>query len=244
MTAIPYFSRILILPLGSFEYHGTQLPPDTDSIIANAIASSLAERLEKDFSGQVMSLPALHYGLSSEHNGMPNTAFVSHITYYNFLTEVLTSLAAARDFITVVNGHGGNAYTLAALEADFNCTYKNRKVFVPRLYYPVPVRDLCNELFGNLDVHAGSVEASLIACYLQQPARQYTVPLSKRMRGSLRFFRMSELTPHGVIQQLPTVIADPQKGSMVHEAIVRELSESVLTLIAEMNSVLLAEESV
>lgn len=29
------FKNIFILPMGSYEYHGTELPADTDTIIAN-----------------------------------------------------------------------------------------------------------------------------------------------------------------------------------------------------------------
>lgn len=233
-----YFNRLLILPLGSYEYHGHELPPDTDTIIANNIAKTLAAKQQKDFNGKVSLLPALSYGLSLEHSGSPNTCFVSHTTYYNFMMDLLRSMADTKTLITIVNGHGGNFHTLAALEAEFNSTHSDCKIFTPRLYRPAPIFDLCNELFGELDPHAGSVEASLVAFYEQRPAQEYTVTLPKMLRGSMRFFRTSEVAPHGVIKRIPNVIADPVKGSMVHEAIVKELSESVLTLLDDLSTVL------
>lgn len=238
---MPYFRRILILPLGSFEYHGPELPPDTDTIIANRVATSLWEHLAKDFPGSVILLPALSYGLSLEHNGFPNTAFISHTTYYNFVMELVQSSTLPKDLVVFVNAHGGNVHTISALEADFNCSHRSCKIFSPRLFHPLPVTNLCIELFGELDAHAGSVEASMIAFYKELPARQYTVELPKRVRGSMRFFRNVEVTSNGIIKKLPTVIVDPNKGLQVHEAVVGELRSSVLTLLDELSVVLSSE---
>jgi creatinine amidohydrolase len=237
VNIMTYFSRVLILPVGSFEYHGTELPANTDTAIARAVADSLATRLETDFNGQIKVLPALEYGLSAEHTGLPNTAFVPHMAYYDFVMGLVSSISTPKDLLVIVNGHGGNVHTLGAVESDFNYNNSDRKLFVPALY-PSPIKRLSDELFGEFDAHAGSVEASLMAHYEQRPAREYTIVLPKRVRGSLRFFKMADLTSHGVIKQQPIVIADPVKGLTLHDAMVEELAVSVSNLIAELAPVL------
>jgi creatinine amidohydrolase/Fe(II)-dependent formamide hydrolase-like protein len=236
-----YFKRIQILPLGSYEYHGKELSPETDTIIAVEISNSLASSLVRSFEGSIVVLPPLTYGLSLEHIGRPTTAYVLHNTFYNFTKEIVCTVSEPADLLVLVNGHGGNIHTLAALEGEFNCTYQDRKLFFTPLF-PSPVKDMCIHLFGENDVHAGSVEASLIAHYQQTPAREYSVKLSKRVRGSLRFFRSSEIAPDGVIKKHPVVIADPEKGSTLHDTIVANAMESILDLIESLSSVLSGED--
>jgi creatinine amidohydrolase len=237
-----YFNRILVLPLGSFEYHGEELPPDTDAVIASAIADSIGKQLAATFEGDVLMLPPLKYGLSSEHSGLPNTAFVLHDTFYDFVGQLVTSVARPKDFVFIINAHGGNSNTLKALEADFNYSHADSKLFYPSLY-PNSVQDLCMNLVGEFDAHAGSVEASMMAFYQKREAREYTVSLPKMLRGTLRFFRMSEVAADGVIKQTPIVIADPSKGEKIHEAIVHYHCESVMRLLAELSGIISKAQS-
>ena len=232
-----YFARIALLPAGSYEYHGTELPPDTDTIIASRVANSLVESLSQGFDGVVEVLPSLTYGLSAEHEGLPTTGYVRHATYYEFVLQLVSSLTRSRDLLIIVNGHGGNTHALGAIEADFNYAYPDRKLFIPHLY-PNAVKDLSTQLVGEFDAHAGSVEASLIAHYLERPSRSYMVALPKRVRGALRFFRTAEITPHGVIKQRPEVIANPEHGLTLHDAIVHEMTEAILRLAEELGNVL------
>jgi creatinine amidohydrolase/Fe(II)-dependent formamide hydrolase-like protein len=232
-----YFERIQLLPLGSYEYHGKELPPETDTVIANAVADSVLTKLSNTFSGPTKLLPPVTYGLSFEHVGMPTTAYVEHNTFYTFIREILRTVSAPKDLIVFINGHGGNMDTLAALEGEFNCTFQDRKAFFIKLFRG-PIDKLCIEMFGENDVHAGSVEASLIAYYESRAPREYVVTLSQRVRGSLRFFRSSEIAPEGVIKTDPRVIADPEKGSMLHEAIAEYISTSILDLIKNLEPIL------
>lgn len=232
-----YFSRILLLPVGSYEYHGTELPADTDTIIATRVCEGLLQGLRAAFKGDVTLLPSLAYGLSPEHHGQPTTASVRHNTYYNFMIQLLSSVSTGRDLCVVINGHGGNNHALGAVESDFNYRYQDRKLFVPHLY-PNSVKDLSTELVGEFDAHAGSVEASLIAHYCGWPSREYEVPLPKRIRGALRFFKSIEVTSHGVIKRYPNVIADPVRGEKLHQAMVSSIAESIIQLANELSDVL------
>lgn len=232
-----YFTKILVLPVGSYEYHGSELPPDTDSVIALEISKSVAPLLEKEFRTSTTVLPVLTYGISTEHTGMPMTAFVNTLPYCAFVRDLLNSLAGEKTFILLVSGHGGNTHALGALEGDFNYSHSTSKVFVPSIY-PTPIKAMCDTFFGEYDAHAGSSEASLMAAYRQLKPREYTIRPPKRVRGVLRFFRMAELTTEGVIKRHPTVIADPAKGSRLHAAMTEELFKSTKELIVDLTALL------
>lgn len=235
-----YFERILLFPLGSYEYHGHHLPAETDAIIASQFTSGIATKLQQTFKGTVCPIPAMPYGLSLEHEGLPTTAYVLHTTFFQFVKEIAATVTSPKDLLVMINGHGGNTATLSAMEGEFNCTFQDKKLYFPTLF-PGPVKDLCNSLVGEYDVHAGSVEASLLAYYGQKPAREYQVKLYKRVRGSLRFFRTAEIAPEGVIKNTSTVIADPEKGKALHDAVVRHAAQDILGATDNLGSVILRE---
>jgi creatinine amidohydrolase len=224
---------VVLFPTGSHEYHGAELPSETDTIIADAVARDLAGRLPDRVGLPVDRYPVLPYGFSPEHAGFPSTAWTTHEAYYRFVRELLFSIAADGDLVVLVNWHGGNVRSLAALENDFNYEHPHAKALAAVLD-PPPVQRLCEELFGEFDQHAGSVEASLMAFHLGRPARTYDTPHAVDIDGALRFFRNIELSPHGVVKRKPTIVADPDGGRRVHEAIVGSVTDSVAGAIAEL----------
>jgi creatinine amidohydrolase len=101
--------RLAIVPLGATEQHGPHLPFATDTLIAEALATRLAARLDG-----AIALPALPVGCSSEHMAFPGTLDVSPETLVALLRDVVRSLA--RHGVTTVfvfSAHGGNVSTLA-----------------------------------------------------------------------------------------------------------------------------------
>lgn len=231
------FKNIFILPIGSYEYHGTELPADTDTIIANRITADFANKIKKIFSGNITILPSFNFGLSLEHSGLPNTAYVSHKIFYEFVLELLNSITKENSILIIINAHGGNTHTLAALEADFNYAHQNCKLIVFSLY-PTEIKNLCSKLFGEFDVHAGSVEASLISFYQNKSKRKYQTPNQKKFSGLLRFFKTIELHPEGIIKELPIVIADPKKGNILHNAVVKYLNIFINETLLKFETVL------
>jgi creatinine amidohydrolase len=227
------FRQVVLFPTGSHEYHGTELPSETDTVIADAVARDIEGPLGERTGLEVSRSPILPYGFSPEHAGFPNTAWASHEAYYRFVRELLFSIAADGDLIVIVNWHGGNVRSLAALENDFNYEHPRSKA-IAAVLDPPSVQALCEELFGEFDQHAGSVEASLMAYHLGLAARSYDTPRMVDLDGALRFFRTIELSPHGVVKRTPTIEADPEKGRRVHESIVAEVVGAVVTTIANL----------
>ncbi len=147
-------SRIVFLPLGSWEQHGESMPLYVDTLIACRVAEEAAGRL-----GAAV-LPPLAYGVSGEHRDFPLTVWLSPSTYCSLLTEIFSSLEShGVKLLVAVNGHGGNRAALEACASHWN--YSGRALRVLPLWPWEAVRDLMEG-----EVHAGRLEASVVA-YLE-----------------------------------------------------------------------------
>lgn len=99
-----------ILPLGSTEQHGPHLPFATDTLIADAVAARVAQRL-----GGALCLPAVPLGCADEHLGFPGTLSLADDTLLAMVRD--GGRALARHGFTrllVFTAHGGNYGALRA----------------------------------------------------------------------------------------------------------------------------------
>jgi len=95
---------IAVLPIGSYEQHGPCLPLATDTLIADAIATSISKH------HRVFHLPAITYGCSHEHRYFRGTVSISATTLAAIVTDIADSLAEQSSrALLIVNAHGGNA---------------------------------------------------------------------------------------------------------------------------------------
>lgn len=99
----------IIIPLGSTEEHGRHLGLGTDSFEAEAIARGAGEATG------VLVAPTLNYGMALAQMGFPGTISLRPTTLIAVLEDILRSLYR-HGFrrVLVVNGHGGNAASLAS----------------------------------------------------------------------------------------------------------------------------------
>ena len=99
-----------ILPLGSTEQHGPHLPFATDTLIAEAVAARVAQRL-----GGALCLPTLPIGCADEHLAFPGTLSLADDTLRAVVRDIARALARhgfAR--LLVFTAHGGNYGALRA----------------------------------------------------------------------------------------------------------------------------------
>ena len=106
-------SPVLLVPVGSTEQHGPQLPLDTDTVIAVAVAEGLAERARAVGMDAVVA-PAIAYGSSGEHQDFPGTISIGTAALQLMLIELGRSASAWAPRTVFVNGHGGNLQALSA----------------------------------------------------------------------------------------------------------------------------------
>ncbi len=155
--------RVAIVPLGATEQHGPHLPFATDTLIADALAARLAERLD-----DAVALPALPVGCSREHLAFPGTLDLTPATLIAVLTDLLRSLARhgiAEAF--VFSAHGGNVATLrdalpalAAAEPGLHVAAAvDLDALMGRLHEEALRLGIAPEAAGH---HAGEVETSIM----------------------------------------------------------------------------------
>ena len=142
-------SSALVIPVGSTEQHGPHLPLDTDTRIAAAVASRVAERLaDADQESGWMLAPAIGYGASGEHESFPGTVSIGTSALRLLLVEFGRSATSWADRLMFVNGHGGNVEAMAAAAALLR--HEGRDV----AWYSCGVQ--------NSDAHAGHTETSVL----------------------------------------------------------------------------------
>jgi creatinine amidohydrolase len=104
-------TKIVVLPLGSFEQHGHHLPLTTDTDLVTAVAHGVEHQRPK----KILCLPALWPGHSTHHLFFPGTLSVSQQPYIQLVLELCRSIAGmGAKKVFLLNGHGGNDVPLRA----------------------------------------------------------------------------------------------------------------------------------
>ncbi len=202
---------LLAVPLGSLEQHGPHLPLDTDTRIAEALAGGLAGQRPG-----VALAPAVAYGASGEHAGFAGTLVVGHDVLAALLVELVRSARSSFAGVVLVNAHGGNEQTLAAVEA--RCGAEGD----PVLAWRAGVR-------GG-DAHAGRTETSLMlaidpaAVRLDLAEPGCTEPI-ERLLPRLRAEGVRPVSSNGVLGD-PSG-ASAEEGRALLESLVGDLAASV-----------------
>ncbi len=142
----------MVIPVGSTEQHGPHLPLDTDTKIATAVATALAERLAGPPRcgpglGWLVA-PAIAYGDSGEHQSFAGTISIGTRALTTLLVEYGRSAGCWASRLLFVNGHGGNVTAL------------DRAVGLLRQ----EGRDVawCACVVTGADAHAGHTETSVL----------------------------------------------------------------------------------
>jgi creatinine amidohydrolase len=149
-------ARVAVLPIGSFEQHGTFLPLTTDTIVACAIADAVAERYD------VLRLPPITISCSHEHSGFAGTVSISARTLHSVIVDVAASLEAAGvRRLVLVNGHGGN-YALGNVVQEANVGERRMTLFPARADWDRARAHAGLETSGHDDMHGGELEVSIL----------------------------------------------------------------------------------
>lgn len=183
----------LLIPLGSTEQHGPHLPMDTDARIAVAIANGAAAA-----TGCVVA-PVLAYGASGEHAGFAGTLSIGTQVLQTVLVELVRSAALTFDWITFVNGHGGNHQGVSAAVKQLVDEGHDVTSWSPSI--------------PGGDAHAGRTETSLMLAIAPE-----TVRIDAAEPGNTAPLRdlIDDLRQGGVIAASPNgVLGDPTGASAV-----------------------------
>ena len=198
---------IVVIPLGSCEQHGPHLPLDTDTRIAVALATGLADGRD-----DVLVAPAVAYGASWEHADFPGLLSLDH----QALTAMLVQLGHSATWAcgtVFVNGHGGNLRAVRAAEERLRADGRAVLVWSPTL--------------PDCDLHSGRVETSLmLALAPELVALDRAEPgFIGRPPNSVFTEGVRSISPNGVLGD-PTG-ANAQEGRTLFESLTRSLADAV-----------------
>jgi creatinine amidohydrolase len=149
-------AKVAVLPVGSFEQHGSYLPLITDTAIASVICGELAVAYP------VLHLPPVTISCSHEHHGWAGTVSISARTLYAVVDDIAASLRQAGvPALVLVNGHGGN-YVLSNIVQETSSRGERMALF-PSGQDWREARE-AGHLVSSMheDMHAGEIETSIL----------------------------------------------------------------------------------
>lgn len=232
--------RIAVLPLGATEQHGPHLPPETDWLIADAVAARAKVRargLPVDF------LPVEKVGYSIEHSHDRRTvslAFDEAVKRWIGIGEELSRTGTRK--LVMLNAHGGNSplMTIVATELRVRCRMLAVATSWNRFGYPP---DLVGEEERTLGIHGGFIETSVMLAIrpdLVSMDRARDFPSAQtdfqhdfthlRAYGPHAFgWMMRDLSPDGVVGNAAAASAEAGNRILDHA------TEGFLQLLADMD---------
>lgn len=151
---------IAVLPLGATEQHGPHLPAETDTIIAEAVATRAARLLPRGVAATL--LPVEPVGYSIEHLDLGRTKSLS----YGEAVERWIAIGAeqavrgCRKFV-MLNAHGGNSPLLTIVATELRVREKMLAVATSWTRFGYPA-GLVGETERALGIHGGFVETSVM----------------------------------------------------------------------------------
>jgi creatinine amidohydrolase len=150
-------ASVAVLPVGSCEQHGPYLPLITDTLVACALTSQIAETYP------VLALPPVTITCSHEHSGWPGTVSISARTLYDLIDDIYASVTrpGAPSALVVVNAHGGND-VLRNIVQEHSAAGHLAGLYPARQDWDDARRAAGLESTGHEDMHAGEMETSIL----------------------------------------------------------------------------------
>lgn len=153
--------KIVIIPCGSVEEHGTHLPLCTDSIQAEYVALNVAQKTDS------LVAPSLRYGLCNSTRNFPGTITISFDSLRSIMTDILDEFIR-NNFkkLLVITGHAGGSHMTAIKLAAKEVVNKHQKEMKkPRIMvcsdYDFAF-DFKDKDLDSRDSHAGTIETSRV----------------------------------------------------------------------------------
>lgn len=220
-------AKVAVLPVGSFEQHGSHLPLSTDSLIACAIA----RRIATDYN--LLLLPPVTIGCSHEHAGFAGSVSISSSTLHTIVRDVANSLRLAGvPKLVIVNGHGGN-YVLSNVVQELSAGERTALLF-PRGEDWADARTAAGVVTDNHeDMHGGEAETSILLAESPDVVRSNYVDADNEVgdRRYLLTIGMAGYTENGIIGR-PS-LATAEKGRMLLDAFSEVFEGHLAQLVAE-----------
>ncbi len=239
MNPDPSRDVIAVLPLGATEQHGPHLPPETDSIIAEAIASRAAARLKDRLALDVLPVEAVGY--SVEHSDFPTTQSLEyHQAVERWIDIGATWKARGISKFVLLNAHGGNSPLMTIVATELRVRHSMLAVATSWTRFGYPP-GLVSDQEKAIGIHGGFIETSIMLALrpdlvLMAAARDFPSRQSSWME---RFTHLRAYGPHAFGWKMADLNADGVTGNAA--AATAEAGEKLLDHAAKGFSELLID---
>jgi len=219
--------KVVIIPCGSIEEHGTHLPLCTDSLQAEYVALGVARK-----TGCLVA-PPLRYGLCNSTRNFPGTITITFDSLRSIMTDILEDFVRnGFKRLLIITGHaGGSHMTALKLAAKTVVTNHMNEENRPRIMvcsdYDFAF-DLRGKEFDDRDSHAGTIETSRVMAIRSDLIKAKGAP-------NYPNFPRFEITPDperyfpsGVMGD-PT-IASAEKGQKINDYVIEQIVKLVKEL--------------
>ncbi len=156
-------NTVAILPLAAVEQHGPHLPLGVDLFLVESFIDVALEHAQAQ--DQMIVLPTMQLGLSTEHEGFKGTLSLSAemaITWCHTMARAVAHAGISK--LLLFNSHGGNVGLMDIVGRDIRS--KTGLLVFHSNWYDLAQNELMSELFGQdelrFGVHAGDAETSLM----------------------------------------------------------------------------------
>jgi creatinine amidohydrolase len=216
--------KVVIIPCGSVEEHGSHLPLCTDSLQAEHVALGVSRK-----TGCLVA-PSLRYGLCNSTRNFPGTITITFDALRSIMNDILEEfIRNGFTRLLIITGHAGSSHMtaikLAAKMVVVNhMNEKNRPRIVVCSDYDFAF-DLRGKDFDDKDSHAGTIETSRVMSIRpdlikEKGERNYPeLPRFEIVPDPEKYF------PSGVMGD-PT-IASVEKGEQINEYVIEQIAKLV-----------------
>ena len=152
--------EVAVLPLGATEPHNLHLPYGMDTLEGDTVGKNICAAAHER-GAKVMLLPTVPYGTQTNQREFPFSMNLNPSTLNAVIVDLVESLVHQGVVkIVLLNSHGGNDLK-GLLRELYGKT--PAKLFLCNWY--TIFGDVYNEIFDELDDHAGEMETSLGLAY-------------------------------------------------------------------------------
>ncbi len=153
--------KVVIIPCGSVEEHGSHLPLCTDSLQAEHVALEVARK------AGCLVAPPLRYGVCNSTRNFPGTITISFDSLRSIMIDILEEfIRNGFKRLLILTGHAGSSHMtalkLAAKEVVINHKGEDERPRITVCSDYDFAFDLRGKDFDERDSHAGTIETSRI----------------------------------------------------------------------------------
>jgi len=229
---------VILIPIGSTEQHGYHLPLGTDTMVAIKLAEDAAKKTN------TIVIPPLWFGWSPHHLALPGTISIRAEVLIEVLFDIINSLSmhGFKNFV-VVNGHRvvNIPWMQIAAERAQSKLHVKVEIFDPAWM----IKDIAKELDFPFLSHADEIETSHLL-YINEDLVDLNMavdyqPESERMHYSAdpRSEKDTLCSVTKTIDDIKKIVkksggsvgrpsnASKEKGKIMHEHLVRRLTEVI-----------------